>query len=88
MALFPLRARRALTRELNPRGRVNLRSLKALEKFAALRPEEIRRFADLASEARAATNTHLLDALSASESAGAGRLSQRRRRREQKDEQG
>ena len=63
------------------------RSLKALAKYSALKPDEIRRFEQLASEARAATNTHLLDVLSAVEATQAGRLFQQRKRRERKEEQ-
>ena len=40
-------------------------SLKALAKYPVLKPEEIRRFEQLAREGCAATNTHLLDVLSA-----------------------
>ena len=62
------------------------RRLKALAKYPALKPEEIRRFEQLAREGCAATNTHLLDVLSSVEGKHAGRLFQRRRRREQKEE--
>jgi hypothetical protein len=62
------------------------RSLKALAKYPELKPDEIRRFEQLAREGRAATNTHLLDVLSAVEGKQAGRLFQQRRRREQKEE--
>ena len=64
------------------------RSLRALAKYPSLKPEEIRRFEQLARESCAATNTHLLDVLSADEGNRAGRLFQQRRRREQKEERG
>lgn len=63
-----------------------VRSLKALAKYPALKPDEIRRFEQLARETCAATNPHLLDELSAVEVKYAGRLFQQRRRREQKEE--
>ena len=63
-----------------------VRSLKALAKYPALKPDEIRRFEKLAAETCAATNTHLLDVLSAVEGKQAGRLYRQRRRREQKDQ--
>jgi hypothetical protein len=64
------------------------RSLKALAKYPALRPDEITQFAQLAEESRAATNSHLLDMLAGIEIARAGRLSSRRKARERKEEQG
>ena len=64
------------------------RSLRALAKYPALKPEEIRRFEELARESCAATNTHLLDVLSAVEGKRAGRLFQQRTRREQNEERG
>ena len=62
------------------------RSLKSLAKYPALRPDEIAQFAQLAEEARSATNSHLLD-LMAIEIARAGRLSGNRNERERKQEQ-
>ena len=41
-----------------------VRSLRALAKDPALKPDEIRRFQEMASETCAATNSHLLDVLS------------------------
>ena len=64
------------------------RSLKALAKYPALRPAEIARFAQLAEETRAATNSHLLDVLAAIEIAHAGRLSRQRKARERNEERG
>ena len=64
------------------------RSLKALAKYPALRPDEITQFAQLAEETRAATNSHLLDILAAIEIAAAGKLSGQRKSREGKEEQG
>jgi hypothetical protein len=64
------------------------RSLKALVKYPALRPDEIAHFAQLAEETQAATNSHLLDVLAAVEIARAGRLSGQRKARERKEEQG
>ena len=64
------------------------RSLHALAKYPALQPAEIRRFERLAAEARAATNSFLLETLGALETDQAGRLFVRRRTRERKDEQG
>ncbi|HLJ48110.1 MAG TPA: hypothetical protein VKU01_18980 [Bryobacteraceae bacterium] len=58
-----------------------VRSLKALAKSPALKPDEIRRFEQLARETCAATNSHLPDVLSAAEVAQAGRLERRRRKR-------
>lgn len=63
-----------------------IRSLKALAKYPALQPEQIRRFEQLALEVRAATNTHLLDALSVKESSEADQRFVQRRRREKKDD--
>lgn len=64
------------------------RGLKALAKYAALRPDEITQFAQLAEETRAATNSHLLDMLAGIEIARAGRLSGQRKARERKEDQG
>jgi hypothetical protein len=64
-----------------------LRSLKALAKYPGLQPEEVRRFEQLAREARAAANSHLLEELARLETADAGRLFVRRKDRERKDEQ-
>ena len=64
------------------------RSLKALAKYPALRPDEIAQFAQLAEEARAASNSHLLDVLATVEIARAGRLSGQRKARERKEDQG
>jgi hypothetical protein len=44
-----------------------VRSLKALVRYPALKPDEIRRFEQLAREAYVVTNTHLRDVLSAVE---------------------
>ena len=63
------------------------RSLKALAKYPALRPDEIAQSAQLAEESRAATNSHSLDMLAAVEIAGAGRLSRQRKARERKEDQ-
>jgi hypothetical protein len=63
-----------------------LRSLKALAKYPSLQPDEVHRCAQLAREARAVANSHVLDALERIETADAGRLFVRRRKREQKDE--
>ena len=63
------------------------RSLKALAKYPALRPDEIAQFAQLAEETRAATNSHLLDVLATVEIARAGRLSGQRKARERKEDQ-
>lgn len=43
------------------------RSLKALAKYSALRPDQIAQFAQVAEETRAATISHLLDVLAAVE---------------------
>ena len=63
------------------------RSLKALAKYPALRPDEIAQFAHLAEETRSATNSHLLDVMAAIEIDRAGRLSRKRTARERKQEQ-
>ena len=62
------------------------RSLKALAKHAALDASELRRFQELAAEARAATNSYLLEALGAEQTDRAGRLFARRRERERREE--
>ncbi len=64
-----------------------LRSLKALAKYPGLQADEIRRFAQMAREARAATNSFVLESLGRIETAEAGRLFAQRRVREQKEEQ-
>jgi hypothetical protein len=64
------------------------RSLKALAKYPGLQPDEVHRCAQLAREACAVANSHVLEALEKIETADAGRLFVRRREREQKDERG
>src|SRR5260370_42402070 len=63
------------------------RSLHALARFPSVDPAELRRFEQLAAEARAATNSFLLEALGTLETDHAGRLFVRRRTRERKEEQ-
>jgi len=62
------------------------RSLHALASCPAVDPGEMRRFQQLAAEARAATNSYLLEALGTLETDHAGHLFVRRRRRERNDE--
>src|SRR5437588_12317634 len=64
-----------------------VRCLKSLEKYRALKPDEIRRFEQMAKETQAATNSHLLDLLAALEINRAGRLSRLRKARERREEQ-
>ena len=63
------------------------RSLKELAKHASLEPSEIRRFQQLTEEARAATNSYLLEVLGTEETNRAGRLFVRRKARERREEQ-
>jgi hypothetical protein len=62
------------------------RTLHALASCPDVDRGEIRRFQQLAAEARAATNSFLLEALATRETDHAGRLFVRRRRRERKEE--
>ena len=73
--------------EMNQGFDLVLRSLKALAKHRGLQPEEIRRFAQMARESRAATNSYLLESLARQETADAGRLFVQRKARERKEEQ-
>ena len=73
--------------EMNAGFEQVLRSLKTLAKYSGLQPDEIRRFAQMAREARAATNSFVLESLGRIETAEAGRLFAQRRVREQKEEQ-
>ena len=63
------------------------RHLKALAKYPGLQPDEVHRCAQLAREARAVANSHVLEELARLETADAGRLFVRRKDRERKDEQ-
>jgi hypothetical protein len=63
------------------------RSLKELAKHSFLEPSEIRRFQQLTEEARAATNSYLLEVLGTEETDRAGRLFVQRKARERREEQ-
>jgi hypothetical protein len=63
------------------------RSLKELAKHSFLEPSEIRRFQQLTEEARAATNSYLLEVLGTEETDRAGSLFVRRKARERREEQ-
>ena len=73
--------------EMNQGFEQVLRSLNALAKYPGLQADEIRRFAQMAREARAATNSFVLESLGRIETTEAGRLFAQRRVREQKEEQ-
>ena len=62
--------------------------MKALARHPALHPSEIRRFADWAAEASAATDSYLLEALGAAETNLAGRLFAQRKAQERKENKG
>ena len=61
-------------------------SLAALRQHAALNAAQIRRFEDLAVEARAVTNSFLLETLGRAETETAGQLFRKRLARERKEE--
>ena len=63
------------------------RSLKVLARHPDLRRGEVRRFAEMAAEVCAATNSYLLEALGARETNEAGRLFVRRKARERQEEE-
>jgi len=65
-----------------------LGSLRVLRKHAAFDDHAIRRFEELAAEARAVTNSYLLEALGTVETDAAGRWFRKRLARERKEERG
>ena len=63
-----------------------LKSLRVLRKHPAVDSQEVRRFEELAAEARAATNSYLLDMLGTMETEAAGHWFRKRLARERKEE--
>ena len=63
------------------------RSLQALAKYAPFDRGEMRRFEQLTAEARAVTNSYVLEKLESEESDEAGRLYGRRKARERREEE-
>ena len=65
-----------------------IRNLAGLGKDGAFRRRELERYSALSKEARAATNSYIAGVLEHHETDEAGRISRRRRNREQREERG